>query len=363
MRVSFANDPLQGNVLKILEENHYYAFGMKHENYNVTRLNFKYYPETGVELVPLPAVANASYNYKFGNKELQEELGLNMYDYGARNYDPAIGRWMNIDPLAETSRRFSPYTYALNNPVYFIDPDGMEAKGADRLTNSEWLEKNRRLIDSQMGGSGMNAVGSKKSSESNSSSDTGNTNADDIHPKDAFGYESQYPRTVQVMKQLRNYVKSNPSILKALAEYSGYSTIEVLNQLEYFQGDMTLAIEDLTYDWRSPEGLTQAGSGTNFSLEVSNAKRLETLKTNKQIQSYSFFVAITILHEFVHAARNANHMDIGGVEKDEMGWGWERKAFGGNTINSDSATKLYKVYNWNFKEYPTIPFYSKPLSN
>jgi len=72
-----------------------------------------------------------TYQYKFQGQELQDELDLNVYDFGARNYDPALGRWLNIDPLAEQSRRWSPYNFAYNNPIYFVHPDGMSALGFD----------------------------------------------------------------------------------------------------------------------------------------------------------------------------------------------------------------------------------------
>jgi RHS repeat-associated protein len=67
---------------------------------------------------------DAGYRYTYNGKELDRELGLRWHHYGARMYDPAIGRWNSVDPLAEKYSSLSTFSYVGNMPTQAIDPDG-----------------------------------------------------------------------------------------------------------------------------------------------------------------------------------------------------------------------------------------------
>ena len=74
----------------------------------------------GMEL----ARPGASQPYRFLGNELYTSNSLGLYDFSARMYDPALGRFLSVDPMAEGYRHLSPYAYCAGNPVVYVDKDG-----------------------------------------------------------------------------------------------------------------------------------------------------------------------------------------------------------------------------------------------
>ncbi len=111
IRINFKDS---SNVAVIIQQSDYYPFGMIHQ------------PQ---------ATTTSDNRYLFNGKELQDEslggVNLDLYDYGARFHDPQIGRWHVPDPLAEEYTSLSPYNYVSNNPLVFIDPNGMAMDNYD----------------------------------------------------------------------------------------------------------------------------------------------------------------------------------------------------------------------------------------
>jgi len=135
IRLSYGYDQ-KAEVLKVIEENHYYPYGLKHTRYN-TGQN-KYEPDEQnpelIKLKQLPASEQSLYKYKYNSKEWQDELGLNMYAKDMRQYDPAIARWVVQDPVVHYSQ--SPYNGYDGNPVFWADPSGgntQDAFGRDKF--------------------------------------------------------------------------------------------------------------------------------------------------------------------------------------------------------------------------------------
>lgn len=119
VRLSYTDANNDGNITQneIIRESNYYPFGMAHKGYNKN----------------VNSLGNSiAKKFMFGGKEYQDELGIAWMDFGARNYDASLGRWMNTDPLEQFH---SPYVYAGNDPIRYMDPTGM-------YSTEEWKKDN-----------------------------------------------------------------------------------------------------------------------------------------------------------------------------------------------------------------------------
>lgn len=113
------NDGVVGTS-EILEENNYYPFGLKHKGYN--------------ENVSAYTNSIAS-KFKYNGIELEEGLGINLYEMNMRQYDATIARWTGIDPV--THHSMSTYTAFDNNPVYWADPSGANSVQQDDFSGRD----------------------------------------------------------------------------------------------------------------------------------------------------------------------------------------------------------------------------------
>jgi len=108
-RVTFMGTSL-GGAIDVAQTTNYYPFGLVMNQGGNTK------------------PTNQKNKYLYNGKELQDDKmtaeALNLYDYGARFYDPQIGRWTTPDPLAEKYFNWSSYVYVINNPIKIIDPNG-----------------------------------------------------------------------------------------------------------------------------------------------------------------------------------------------------------------------------------------------
>ena len=132
---------VKGNTSQtvIVEESNYYPFGLKHKGYN--------------NVVSSNGNSTAQ-KWKFQKQELTEDLGYNIYEYRYRHYDASIGRFISIDPLADTYVYNSTYAFQENKLGLGTEVEGKELQLHDWLVR-EGTTYAAKELDKKMDGVGM----------------------------------------------------------------------------------------------------------------------------------------------------------------------------------------------------------------
>ena len=212
---------------------------------------------------------------------------LDWYDYGARFYDPTLGRFHSIDKMSESTPSITPYRYAFNNPLRFIDVDG----------NFE-----------------MDASQAQK-----------------------------YQRLAQYLKNGIQEIANNPKVMGALMTYGQFSKQSIINDLKWGKGPkVNVTALNGAYGEFTP------GIGSKeLRLNEKYVKQLETA-TGADRDALLFLIAVTLLHKYTHYGDDQDGIDyIGAVGNGEEGNAFELTAYG-QIITGRTATQI--IEQWKKKQ-------------
>ncbi len=142
---------------------------------------------------------NSHHRYQYNGKEWTD--ALNWYDYGARWYDPAVGRWGQVDPLAGIYASSSPYNYGLGNPIRFIDPDGRRVSSRQHLSVAEGgMGMDNTIFVDEKG----NELGRTKDNLANAVVIIKNKDLSNFHQNYMLSLLSPEPKTDKTVDELRS---------------------------------------------------------------------------------------------------------------------------------------------------------------
>jgi len=253
-------------------------------NNGVVQVEYANYFPFGMRMLS-PYSSFSGNKYLYNGKEYQADFGLNCYDYGARFYDATLGRWNSVDPLAEKSRRWSPYTYGKDNPIRFVDPDGMFDwdKVLKPLTKAN--EESKLILSGSASASakywGVGA-GAK------------------VGPINAKGEVNILPGKVE-LKDNGN-LKLSASAANAKGEV-GLGNAKVSAQVEVIKGEVVVpltTVEPIKGDIKLASGSAEATAGTitlNNSLDLGASGKMGPIEVEGNINFYHFGASVGNLIE------------------------------------------------------------------
>ena len=244
--VFFDDFQIQQVHSKVVQSDDYYPFGLTFNSYS--REN------------------TTPQDYKYNGKELQDELNLGWLDYGARMYQPEIGRWNGIDKRAHNYMMYSPYGYVANNPTNNVDYNG-----------------------------------------------------EFILPK---AFLNRFQRIAQYLASDIQGILNNKRIVNALKKHGGFTDKQLKEAFTWGQGP-TLT----PGNFADPDilGITGGVPGdVSISINIDLFEALEKAE-GKDRDYLLFLTAVTILHEYVHYGYIENKVQNDAVEE---GYDFERDAYG-----------------------------------